>query len=151
MEVTSDYLSDNKTVAVLPFLSYFLCVPIIMIWMWASTYIFSIGTPVFEANTLIAQIRWDDPIIRQMEWILLFAMFWLVAWIIAVQRFVIGCTVCMWYYSVVDADGKHANDMTTFQLAYKWACVYHCGSIALGSFIIAVVQTIKAIFEYFVN
>ena len=50
MQVTSDYLTDNKIVAVLPFLSYFICVPILMIWMWSSTYIFSIGTPIFKAN-----------------------------------------------------------------------------------------------------
>lgn len=54
MEVTSDYLTDNKKVALLPFLSYFLCLPILMIWMWSSTYIFSIGTPVFEANKFTA-------------------------------------------------------------------------------------------------
>lgn len=34
-------------------------------------------------------------------------------------------------------------------IAVKWILVYHLGSIAFGSFIIAVVQFIRIIFEYY--
>lgn len=33
-------------------------------------------------------------------------------------------------------------------MSFKWAAWYHCGSIAFGSFIIALVTFIRVVFEY---
>ena len=83
-----------------------------------------------------------------MLWILLFALFWIVEFTIAMMRFIIGCTVCMWYYSDSDSDGIKSNNKTSIWTATKWGFFYHMGSIAMGAFLLAVVKMIKAIFEY---
>lgn len=52
---------------------------------------------------------------------------------------------CMWYFNGQgDAEGRPVSVLT----AVKWGCWYHCGSIAFGSFLIAVITMIRIVFEY---
>lgn len=80
----------------------------------------------------------------------MFGFFWIVSWIIAVQLFVTCCATCLWYF------GGHGSDQGTgdapqgVMMSVKWAFRYHMGSLAWGSFIIAVVTMIRVTFEYFV-
>lgn len=72
--------------------------------------------------------------------------------IICLQQFMIAATVCQWYFSgqgrseVADSAGHGVSLFTSF----KWGIWYHCGSIAFGSFIIAVITFIRIVFEYLV-
>jgi hypothetical protein len=51
----------------------------------------------------------------------------------------------MWYFNGQgDAGGSGASVL----LAVKWGTWYHCGSIALGSFLIALITMIRIVFEY---
>lgn len=52
---------------------------------------------------------------------------------------------CIWYFEVnSDSKGRKAMGKAT-----KWLFRYHLGSIAFGSFIIAICQMIRLIFEYY--
>lgn len=147
MEAGSDYVTANMRIALLPLITYFFCLPVFTLWAMCVTYVYSIGTPIYKKDSFIAEIKWDIGT-REMLWILLFALFWVIALLIAIMRFIIGCTVCMWYYSNQDADGNSSNDRTSIAMSLKWALCYHIGSLAYGAFCIAVVNFIKAMFEY---
>lgn len=56
-----------------------------------------------------------------------------------------GASACIWYFEV-NTDSKGRN---TLGKASKWLFRYHLGSIAFGSFVIAVCQMIRLIFEYY--
>lgn len=80
----------------------------------------------------------------------MFGMFWLVAWIIAIQIFITGAVVCMWYFSGQGSDIGDESNKGGVWLAIKWAFRFHLGSLAWGSFLVAVITMIRVIFEYIV-
>lgn len=60
-------------------------------------------------------------------------------------QFIIGCSASLWYFEV-STDTKGTN---TIGRAFHWTFRYHLGSIAFGSFCIAVCQMIRLLFEYY--
>ena len=78
-----------------------------------------------------------------------FAILWLLAFVIMMQVFVIAAAACVWYFQQGDyqeATGKSKrNPLCT---GYCWAFTLHMGSIAFGSFILAVIWAIQIILEY---
>lgn len=67
------------------------------------------------------------------------------AFLIGCFQFIIAAACAIWYFS-------HKSDTAgsgSLLQGIKWILVYHMGSIAFGSFIIALVQFIRIIFEYY--
>jgi len=78
-----------------------------------------------------------------MVWYMFFGFLWIMAFILACAQFVIIVGVCSWYFSHnSDAEGD-----ASFMDGLKWIFQYHLGSLAFGSFIVAVVWMIRIIFE----
>ena len=80
-----------------------------------------------------------------MFWIFMFGFFWIVAFIIAILQFTIAATTALWYFG----SNSDAPPSVSVCQGISWAFRYHLGSLAFGSFLIAVVTMIKVIFEYF--
>jgi len=57
---------------------------------------------------------------------------------------------CMWYFSGAGTDMADAPGEVSLFKAIGWGMWYHCGSIAFGSFLIALITFIRIIFEYIV-
>lgn len=56
-----------------------------------------------------------------------------------------GASACLWYFEVnTDTKGRG-----TVNRAYWIAFRYHLGSVAFGSFLIAICQMIRLLFEYY--
>lgn len=75
----------------------------------------------------------------------MFGFFWITAFIIAILQFTIAATTALWYF------GSNSDDTPSVSVCKGiwWAFRYHLGSLAFGSFIIAVVTMLKVIFEYY--
>lgn len=84
-------------------------------------------------------------------WVFLFGTFWIIAFIISVESFTVAATACLWYFSGQGSDTAEAQDTSGVGLGLGWAFKYHMGSLALGSFLIALITLIKIIFEYYVK
>lgn len=82
---------------------------------------------------------------------MMFGLFWIIAWIIAVQIFSTSCTTCLWYFTGSGSD-EEAGPKGSYSvwMAVKWGISYHLGSLAFGAFLVAVVTMIRVIFEYIV-
>ena len=81
-----------------------------------------------------------------------FGIFWLVAFFICCNEFVIIVSTCTWYFSrkdIPDDDGIPGD--SNVMKGFIWSIRYHAGSLAFGSLILAIVWTIRAIFEYIGN
>lgn len=98
MEAASDFVSQNLRIILLPIFSYLICLPFIVYWVYTAVYIYSIGEPEFEKNSFIANIKWDDRT-NYMIWYFLFGLFWVIAFLICLQQFMIAAMACMWYFS----------------------------------------------------
>jgi len=97
-------------------------------------------------NTMIPELELDDTTFGIM-WYYLFALFWITAFFMSLQKFIIAAATTLWYFDPVDDGAKSVSVCE----AMCWGIWYHCGTVAFGSFLIAVVQLIRAIFEYIVN
>lgn len=75
---------------------------------------------------------------------MLFVWFWTSQFIVAVGQIVIALTVSVWYFT---RDRKQIGNSTFFR-SICLVSVYHLGTAAFGSLIIAVVKTIRAVLTY---
>ena len=149
MEAASEFITENKKIVFIPMIAYVLCLPIIAWWTAASIYIYSMGTPKYDETGFIATIEGNSTI-DYMFLYMLFGLFWLIAFIIAVQIFTTSATTCMWYFTGHGSDASHMQGTYSVWMALKWAFRYHLGSLAFGSFLVAVITMIRVIFEYIV-
>jgi len=78
-----------------------------------------------------------------------FAILWLMAFILMMQVFIIAAAACVWYFQQGDyQEATNKSKRNPLCTAYCWAFTYHMGSIAFGSFILAVIWAIQIILEY---
>jgi hypothetical protein len=92
----------------------------------------------------LSTVEWE-PQTRYLFIIHLFGLFWLNAFIIGCAQFIIASACVVWYFSF-SSDTQGKGSLCT---GIKWIFRYHFGSIAFGSCIIAIVQLIRVIFEYY--
>lgn len=105
MEASSEFITENKKIALLPVIMYFLCIPIIVWWCSASIFIYSMGTPKYEEKSFVAVIENDDQSDYMMIY-MLFGLIWIIAFFIAIQIFTTSATTCLWYFTGHGSDGS---------------------------------------------
>ena len=142
-------MSSNNRIVLMPLMTYVVLLPVTAVWVVSTAYLMSIGTPNFEENSFIAKITYETHI-DYIFWVYLFGFFWIVAFILAVEQFVIGATCCMWYYNR-GGDDTESSGSVSISMALGWSVRYHLGSLAMGSFLIAVISMIRFVFEYLVK
>ena len=97
------------------------------------------------------EVEWDTNTTR-MAWFMWFGLFWIIAFTMAANEFVVIVSTCTWYFSrkdIPDDDGI-PGDSEVWK-GFWWSIRYHAGTLAFGSLLIAIVWMIKAIFEYVGN
>lgn len=77
----------------------------------------------------------------------LFCYLWGNAFFIGIAQFIICAAAALWYFSCT----SDSNGSGSLCRGFWWVFRYHLGSIAFGSFLIALVQFIRIIFEYYKN
>lgn len=73
-----------------------------------------------------------------------FYFLWITAFLLACSDFVLIVAVCSWYFT---ENSDKRGDFTIMK-GYWWSLRYNMGSLLFGSFIIALVWTVRIIFEY---
>jgi hypothetical protein len=144
-KTTALYMRQNCSVVFLPFV--FLLIIVIWIFFWAigAIYLFSVGELVQnEKVSVVSNVEWT----KETRYFFLynfFGLLWVNAFLIGLAQFTIAASCAMWYFSFLsDTNGK--GSLLT---GIKWGLTKHLGSIAFGSCIIAIVQFIRAMFEYY--
>lgn len=82
-------------------------------------------------------------------WYMVFGFIWIIFFLISCNEFVVIVSAITWYYSdktIPDDDGIPGDSDVRY--GFWWSVRYHMGSLAFGSFILAVVWILKVIFEY---
>jgi solute carrier family 44 (choline transporter-like protein), member 2/4/5 len=117
----------------------------LLIWLVVACYIMSIGkvTQRTDFTFLTAVIRTDET--NYMFLYTLFGYLWINAFMIGVSQFIISAACAIWYFTSTSDSNGSGSLMT----GLYWVFRYHLGSIAFGSFLIALVQFIRIIFEFY--
>lgn len=145
MEATAMFINGTPQVFLLPPLALVLILGWLGVWVIQMAYVCSIGTigphpelKVISTVTYSQEIRYA--LIYQ-----LMGYLWVNAFLVGCTQFVISAAAAIWYFtSTSDANGDGSICRGIW-----WVFRYHLGTIAFGSFIIALVQLIRIIFEYY--
>ena len=77
-------------------------------------------------------------------WYSFFYFLWVSAFIMAVSQYVLIVAIVSWYFT----ENEHTRGDFSIMKGYWWVIRYNMGSLLFGSFVLAVVWFIRAIFEY---
>ena len=110
----------------------------IIAWAVGLAYLWSIGEEQKRTLSPFNEIIWDN---TTLVYILFhcFACLWNMAFLLYLMIFVVACSCAIWYFN--NKNSPNHFRMPIF-IGFWWAFRYHLGSLALGSFILAVIWTI---------
>jgi len=145
-KTTAQYVAANLRILVLPLFSWVFLALWGLGWLFCAVHVYSVGDIAQRDAPLdfMTAIKWSDTT-RYVMWYQLFGLLWVAAFVNGLCQFIIAASTCIWYFTV-NSDTKGRGTVGT---AFYWGFRYHLGSIAFGSFIIAVVQMIRIIFEWY--
>ena len=152
IETAADWFADTKRIMFVPFMYFILGMLLVAGWVGCMICVGSIGEiKVHDVATQTKDVEWDTNTTR-MAWFMWFGLFWIIAFIMAANEFVVIVSTCTWYFSrkdIPDDDGI-PGDSEVWK-GFWWSIRYHAGTLAFGSLLIAVVWMVKSIFEYVGN
>lgn len=149
IDASADFLAKTKRMIAVPVFYFVLTIIIFSIWIFCMLAINSIGT--IEASTAIVPqkkqvIRTDEQkkTVDALFLFMLFGIFWIVAFIKAKSSFITMVAATTYYFD----SNSERDGVADVGLGFKFTYMYHAGSLAFGSFIIALIQFIRVIFMY---
>lgn len=110
------------------------------LWIYFGIWIESSGNIVIEGNQSAKYVK--DSTMYVTRWYNLLALCWFSQFIIGCQHMIIAGAVATWFFT----RNKSKVD-SPISTSFKNLTRYHLGTVAFGSFIIALVQFIRAIFK----
>ena len=141
IQITAKYLNNTWSIIFIPFLFFFIIILWIVYWICLSIFIYATGDFDKEGSKVIASFVWDAKI-RYSWWFHLFSLFYVTAIISAYSQFVYSSSACIWYFTSEKGTEDHY-----VRKSFKRGLRYHFGSLAFGSFIIALCRLIMVWFE----
>ena len=86
---------------------------------------------------------------RGMSYYFLFGFLWVTAFLGAMNQFIIASSACIWYFSPRSAENASDKNVKAAVTRSVYRCLcYHLGTLAFGSFLLAVVQMIRLVLAY---
>jgi hypothetical protein len=135
MKCTAAFIGGTPQVFLVPPIASVVVVAWLVVWLYFALHIISVG----ELKT-----REDLPFLKEVVWteetqyVFLYSLFgylWVNAFIIGCTQFIISAAAAIWYFSST----SDSNGSGSLLKGLYWVFRYHLGSIAFGSFLIAVV------------
>ena len=146
IDAAADFLAKTKRIILTPILYFVLTLIVILIWASAMCCVASMNT--INADTSVVpqnkDVKWDNAKAKWMALFMLFGLLWICAWLKYSNQFVCMVSASTYYFN----SNKDMEGEAEVALGFKYAHVYHTGSIAAGAFIIAIVQMIRIVFMY---
>jgi hypothetical protein len=141
IQIAAKYINLNCLILWVPFLFFILSAAWIGYWIVLSLYLYSSGEFDQENSKILASFKWKYEI-RYLWWYHLFALFYIYAFISAFSQFVYASSAAIWYFSHEKGTEPH-NILKSFKRGFR----YHCGSLAFGALIVAIVKFIMFFME----
>ena len=145
LKVASQAVSHMPLILFFPIMPLALYVAFIIWWIFVTVYLYACGSVVQSAATGHWSLSWS----KQLQYAGLyhfFGLLWTTKFIVAFSQTVIAGAVATFYWCRADSQSPAIRRPIGTSLHRAWR--YHLGSIALASFIVAVIQFIRAALEY---
>lgn len=133
VKTASRFIMKTPQIFLVPVAASIFSVIWFVYWLVTYIYIYSVGTLEQNAATPFASIKWE-PTTRYVIFYDVFGLFWVNAFIIGGTQFIIAFACTNWYFTSASDTFGSGSVLKGFLYLFR----YHLGSIAFGSFIIAV-------------
>ena len=163
IDASMDFLRSTKRIILLPVAYFIVQVAFTIGWLYVLVAIIStqpispltVGIPVLASVLNGDEIEYEQVTIPQakhieidvrMVWIIIymtFGLFWITSFLDFQCQFVINVAACSYYF---DSNKEKEGDASIL-LGFKSA-FFHVGSIAFGSFFIAMIKTLTTFLSY---
>jgi choline transporter-like protein 2/4/5 len=146
IDAAADFLAKTKRIVLVPITFFVVTMIVLAIWLGAVMCVMSMGE-VTAKNNQQKDISYgnDEKLQKKVFYLLCFMFFgllWIVNFLKAQSSFITMVSACTYYFdSNAEKDGS-----ADVGLGIKFAFMFHAGSIAMGSFIIALIQFIRITF-----
>ena len=152
IDASADFLAGTKRIILVPVLYFFVSLIVIFLWLLALACIYSIGTitaaPNSEFGLQNRSVKLDGKNEKQFFVLsflfMLFGLFWICQFINAKTKFIAMVSASTYYFN----SSKDKEGSSEVSLGFQYAYMYHMGTLAFGSFIIALVEFIRYVFVY---
>ena len=132
------FISETSHIVLFPLVMFFVSVGIYAYWVLALLYLYSSGEmPESDRYSPIAELTWNENL-RNAFYFELVGILWINSFKIALTQFVVSYSVCVWYFNQ-NRDSQESKVCRGLGLGL----FYHIGSLAFGSFVLAVVWLVK--------
>ena len=146
IKASSRFINNNILVIFVPIFQVVIGIVIFIIWCVILVFVYTIGTIKRNSSGYPWSVVEQNTFGTTLFYFNCFAILWLVAYITMMQIFLIAAAGCVWYFQHGTAKGmKKSNPLWK---ALCWSVTNHSGSIAFGSFLLAVIWAIQIIIEY---
>lgn len=132
-------IGDMPLLLLQPLLTFAALVMIVSVWSIALICLQSIKIPVIDRATGFVVYK-SETFYKVMKWYHFFAFLWVSHFAIACQHYVIGASVSKWYFAT-----DRYNLHSPIGSSVSELILYYLGSVALGSFLVAIFKVIRMI------
>jgi len=150
IEAACEAIQSMPLIVLYPLFSYLFMMVFMVYWIFVAAYMASSGEYTKDATTGVYTMTWSDTM-QKAAFYHFFGLLWQMAFIRHMTILVLAGAFGAWYWTSqpVKAAGEFTKENPTPILSSLWrSVIYHTGSVAFGSFIIAVLQMIQYMLEY---
>lgn len=146
ISAAAEFVTETKRIVFVPIVMLVITCGYLALWTMTSVYILSTAEyvdikSIQNSGTPFVPLDITKNI-KNMLYFHGFGLFWNIAFLLTASNFIITGATCLWYHR--DNDNSKNLLITTV----TWMLKYHIGTLAFGSFILAVIWTIRVIVEY---
>jgi len=121
---------------------------LLVAWFVGVIYLYSVGTITQNTTYPWSNVAWED-FTKGAFYFNMFYGLWIVAFMVSFNVFWIASATVIWFFNQgKDQEEGKKSKSNPCCTGLCWASFYHLGSIAFGSFILAVIWAIQIIMAY---
>jgi len=147
VKMTGDVMAHIPTLLLGPILKSIAKFTVGMLLLIGFVYLLSIAHPIQVAGTQMRTFAYEP-----YEWGLIlfyaFMFFWILSFMTALYQFAVAYVTADYYFSVSDFDGDRDVGCCGIMEGMCVGLMWHSGSLAFGSFIIACFEMVQKAIEY---
>ena len=146
IDASADFLRKTKRVILVPVFYFFVNIAIVGVWIFCVACIWSIGKIVPDTSIIPQKKEVIHPEGHKNDYyyvalFMLFGLFWIIQFNQAKTAFIAMVSATSYYFD----SNRERDGNASVCLGFKLAYMNHVGSLAFGSFIIALVQFIRVV------
>lgn len=143
IDASADFLAGTKKIIAVPGLFFLLSIISIMIWIFSVLSVLSMGHVQVNPNVIQGKTVVRSQELNYMLLYMLFGILWVTAFFEYCSTFVVMVSASTYYFN----SNMHGEGEADVGKGFKY-CFVHFGSLAIGSFVIALIRFIRIVFLY---